>query len=169
MSLIEDDFCINHISLLQNSWNWNYIFLCTQTHPYSAATLKTLCWVLSISSVYRLVKFANSEEEMCVMCDSHLETLNFCAVWWKIWNQERHRNRHLERVLSPTCAFLQGENYFFLWFSHEIRRVFELFELCIPSWFMELDFLLVVFFPILVLPGEICTVFMWHNLIRVIF
>ncbi len=43
------------------------IFLSTQTHPYSAATLKALCWVLSISSVYRLVKFANSEEEMCFM------------------------------------------------------------------------------------------------------
>jgi hypothetical protein len=40
MSLIEDDFWlhffINQSSWLQNSWNWNYIFLCTQTNPYSA-------------------------------------------------------------------------------------------------------------------------------------
>jgi hypothetical protein len=41
----------------------------------------TLCWVLSISSVYRLVKFANSEEKMYFMCGSHLEALNFCAAW----------------------------------------------------------------------------------------
>ncbi len=39
------------------------------------------------------------QRRRCVSC-SHLETLNFCAAWWKIWNQERQKKTPRESIVS---------------------------------------------------------------------